>query len=131
MSWLLIDSAESGHIRIGFLSSMRVRVWMIRGRSRSLLRVIAMRASLSMIRKGDGICVVHGPGSFSSVRSGVLVANLLARLLRKPLVGVHRADAEDLARLAHRLESGEISTSSTVMPTYDAEPNITLSSCTP
>ena len=69
---------------------------------------------------------MHGPGAFSAVRGGVIVANLLARLLKKPLVGVHAADAEDLKMLAGRLESGRLAASSYVMPTYVSEPNITV-----
>lgn len=129
MSWLFIDSADSARARIGLLTIPRVRVWSVRGRSRGLLRALAMRVPLSAMRAVDGVCVVHGPGSFSSVRGGVMIANLLARLLQKPLVGVHRAQAENLTALAKRLASHAVPVSVYVMPTYATEPHITISPC--
>lgn len=72
-----------------------------------------------------GICVVAGPGSFSAVRGGVLMANLLGRLLGKPLVGVSREDAENLSKLRRSLFAQAFTPQPYVAPVYDAEPNIT------
>jgi len=74
----------------------------------------------------EGICVVEGPGAFSSVRGGVLSANVLARLLKKPLVGIHVVESEDLQALSRNLEAGRHSPTSRVLPTYTSEPNITV-----
>lgn len=76
-----------------------------------------------------GICVVAGPGSFSSVRSGVLDANLLARLWRLPLIGVRVEETEELPSLAKRLASFRTRSAEYVAPLYDAEPNITVRVC--
>lgn len=73
--------------------------------------------------------MVAGPGTFSSVRTGVLQANLLARLLRVPLVGVLAEEARDLPKLSERLWSGNLAAATYVAPLYDAEPNITVKVC--
>ena len=129
MSWLFIDTTRPDAFRYGLLSTKTSRVFVMKGRSRGLLPAIDRRYDQVDLKKLKGICVVHGPGSFSAVRGGVIVANLLARLLRKPLVGVDCTEATDLETLAKNLEAGKKSASSYVMPTYDAEPNITMSAC--
>jgi hypothetical protein len=122
--WLFIDTSVAGVCRVGILDGLRVRVREVRGRAGVLLPEIAKRASeLGSIR---GVCVVQGPGSFSSVRAGVLIANLIARVRRLPLVGVSVRDADDLSRLSERLATGTLSPVSFVEPVYDAEPNITI-----
>jgi len=95
-------------------------------------RIVCFRDSLithHATRDILGICVVAGPGSFSSVRSGVLDANLLARLWRVPLVGVTVEDAQDLPALARRLAAEHSRGAAYVAPIYDAEPNITVRVC--
>ena len=74
----------------------------------------------------EGICVVAGPGSFSSIRVGVLYANLLSRLLRLQLVGVSVEDATDRSALVERLKNHAPSPNVYVAPVYDMEPNITV-----
>jgi tRNA A37 threonylcarbamoyladenosine modification protein TsaB len=78
------------------------------------------------MRKTKGVCVVSGPGTFSLIRSGVLVANLLARLLNKPLVGIESSKASNLELLASTLDSMRLPPNAYVAPVYDREPNITL-----
>jgi tRNA A37 threonylcarbamoyladenosine modification protein TsaB len=131
MAWLFIDTARPSHFRFGTLSSAKPRITTVSGRAGRLLPSLNRAYGIAGLRSVEGVCVVHGPGSFSSVRGGVLVANLLARLLRKPLVGVDRMGAEDLGRLTANLMGGDMPAVSYVMPTYDAEPNITVSSCNP
>jgi hypothetical protein len=123
-AWLFIDTSVAGVCRVGVLDGLRVHVREVTGRSGVLLPAIAtFGRSLSALR---GVCVVSGPGSFSSVRAGVLIANLFARVRRLPLVGVTVREADDLSRLSERLGAGDLSPVSFVEPVYDAEPNITL-----
>jgi len=129
MAWLFIDTTRPEQFRYGLIAPDATRVRSVRKRVRTLLVELQRNAPVSTLMRCQGICVVHGPGSFSSVRGGVLVANLLARLLRKPLVGVSREESEDLNQLVTDLDAGQKETSAYVMPTYDAEPNITISSC--
>jgi hypothetical protein len=99
------------------------------GRSNALLSTLAKRVPLTKLRRAKGICVVQGPGSFTAVRTGVLVANLLSRLTQKPLVAISVDGAQDLGMLAKMLSDGLLPVSSTVLPVYDAEPNITVKTC--
>ncbi|MBI4138772.1 hypothetical protein HY479_01330 [Candidatus Uhrbacteria bacterium] len=124
--WLFIDTSESGNVRIAELGGGRARTSRAAGRSGTLLPLIARRIGTAGCRRLTGIAVVAGPGSFSAVRGGVLVANLLARFLSIPLVGVMRDEAADLRSLARRLDAGEIDPASYVAPLYDTEPNITM-----
>lgn len=72
--------------------------------------------------------MVAGPGSFSAIRTGVLYANLLARLLGKPLVGVRidQDQTKTLAGICQVLKEKRVPEEAYVAPIYDAEPNITL-----
>jgi tRNA A37 threonylcarbamoyladenosine modification protein TsaB len=99
---------------------------MIPGSAGQLLNVLAK--DRKRLFSAEGVCVVAGPGSFSSVRTGVLYANLLSRLLRIPLVGVTVEEASDLDALSRRLLDTRYSKLETryVAPIYDAEPNITV-----
>lgn len=70
--------------------------------------------------------MVAGPGSFSAVRAGVLQANLIARLLKLPLVGVTVDEAGDLEALHRELRDPRLKLAVPyVAPIYDKEPNIT------
>lgn len=125
MSWLFIDTHEMGRVRVGWLSATGNKIEEIEGRSLVALPLIEKvvgkkRASLK------GICVVEGPGSFSAVRTGVLDANLLARVWQLPLVAVDVDASRDVETLAWRLDAGEFKSSAYVAPVYDAEPNITV-----
>lgn len=73
-----------------------------------------------------GVCVVAGPGSFSAIRIGVLYANMLARLLHRPLIGVSVEEAADRAALLARLENKALPIATYVAPIYTMEPNITV-----
>ncbi len=123
MSWLLIDTHAPGILRVGWLGP-KPSVKIYEGRSHQLLEKLGSLNALK--QKTTGVCVVKGPGSFSAVRIGVLVANLLARVLRVPLVGVSVEEASDDLSLAHELETKSHQPSNMVAPLYDAEPNITL-----
>ena len=91
-------------------------------------KVVALLASFAprtRIRAMSGICVVAGPGPFSAIRSGVLVANILSRVYHMPLYGVSTEEGKNLDILRDRLNRGVIPASPYVAPVYDAEPNIT------
>lgn len=125
-TWIFIDSAQAGAFRVGTLSHERVRVATVTARSHRILPEIAKRIGLSAIPSMEGICIVAGPGSFTAVRTGVLIANLLSRLFRKPLVSIMVEDASDLVRLSNQLATAHYPLSSYVAPVYSSEPNITL-----
>lgn len=128
MSWLFIDTTRPGVCRVGLLSSQGSHVRSYKQRASRLLVLIErlIKKDFSFL---DGVCVVSGPGSFSSVRAGVLVANILAHHLSLPLVGIDVFEAQDLKALSQQLLKRftiHDPRSTTVLPIYDAEPNITI-----
>ncbi len=75
----------------------------------------------------EAVGIVDGPGSFSSLRIGVMVANTLGWVLSIPLVTVHGDEFDNndklyevvLARLSDPMNHKQF-----VMPEYGREPNI-------
>lgn len=123
--WLFIDTHAPRQNRLGWLSNRsKVSVRTYRGRPITLLRRLFVQER-ERLATCEGICVVSGPGSFSSIRFGVLYANLLARLLGKSLVGVPTQQSVDLSELARLLDGRTLQVQAYVAPVYDAEPNIT------
>lgn len=73
------------------------------------------------LRKITGIGVMKGPGSFTSLRIGLTVANTLADSLSVPIVGVSGDNWQDVA--LEKLQSGE--NEKIILPTYGSEAHIT------
>ena len=127
--WLFIDTHKRGTSRLGWLSvHAGASVHSYRGRPAIVLRQLLVHAR-ERLNQCQGICVVLGPGQFSAIRLGVLQANLLARLLGLPLVGIKLDDIEPINGLANRLVT--MSPSQYAAPIYDQEPNITLPNSVP
>lgn len=124
--WLFIDTSAFGVIRLGLISRGRQTVKSYAGKSGGLLAIINQQISLARLRQVQGICVVAGPGSFSSVRGGVLAANLLSRLLKKKLIGAYLEQAHNLKHLMTKIAQGELMPTNFVAPVYASEPNITV-----
>lgn len=122
MAWFFIDTHALGQFRVGWLVPAQVKVRVIEGRAHGLLNEIEKDMAGEV---PEGICVVAGPGRFSSIRTGVLQANLMARWHQIPLVGVAVDQTADLEVLAKDLEAGVFEPQGYIAPVYDAEPNIT------
>lgn len=120
MRLFFIDTHENGRFSFGWLGE-RPKLWDREGRTRNLIYQITRQVKLDELKKADGICAVKGPGSFSSIRTGVLTANLLARVLKLKLyslpAGKGKISDVDLKRLKPKVF---------VAPEYDREPNITI-----
>ena len=71
----------------------------------------------------EGVIVHSGPGSFTSLRIGITVANTMSATLQVPIVGFGGAGNSwlDLGIDAF----ADNATSQQVLPNYGAEPNIT------
>lgn len=122
MTWLYIDSRERHATAFGWLGDRTTKLW----KTENLLADLAKRIRPAELRACQGICVVAGPGSFSSIRIGVLVANLMSRIYSLTLYPVRSDESADLSVLTARLRNGEIDEASYVAPEYDREPNITI-----
>lgn len=123
MSWLYIDTHESGVLRYAILNPYQeAELIELQGRGQQLLPAIE-----SVLKKCEGIVCVAGPGSFSAIRNGVLDANLLARLKQIPLAGLSFIGVYETLREAERqLNEGSLTMVNYLAPVYDAEPNITF-----
>lgn len=124
--WLFIDTTQSGEFKIGWLRGTSHKIKTLQGKSHKILPALARLATQQQLRDLQGICVVSGPGSFTAVRTGVLIANLLARQCAKPLVGVNADEASDLESLGRRLAEHGFKSVKYVSPVYSAEPNIII-----
>lgn len=122
-AWLFLDTHAPGQSRFAFFERGKpIKPVQIEGRASALLPRLAKQWG----RPLAGVCVVAGPGSFSAVRAGVLQANLIARLLKLPLVGVTVDEAGDLEALHRELRDPRLKLAVPyVAPIYDKEPNIT------
>ena len=125
MTWLYIDTRSKDRAKIGWLPEQgKITERNVQGRARAVLRTISKEWDE---RAPDlrGVIVVSGPGSFSSIRTGVLYSNLFSRFLGIPLYeirGSHDIDLEETRRLA---VEGKLEKKTYVPPIYDREPNIT------
>ena len=124
MTFLFIQALEPASFVVGLLEARGAKTKTVAKRSHAILGEVM--AAMKRAKKLDGICVAAGPGSFTAVRTGVLIANTLARLRRLPLYGVDAGQATDLAGLYRDLAAGAIPAAGYVAPVYSAEPNITL-----
>ncbi len=123
MAYLFIEAVAPAEFRVGLLDKTGHRITAVMKRSHAILGEV-MKATRKT--KLKGICVVSGPGSFTAVRTGVLIANVLARLHRLPLYGVDASQAADLDGLFRDLAAGAVPASGYVAPVYSSEPNITF-----
>lgn len=119
MKLFFIDTHESGYFSFGWKGANE-KLWNYEGRTRNLIYEITRQVKLEELKKADGICVVKGPGSFSSIRTGVLVANLLAKALKLKLYSLP-ADRDKMSDEDFKILKPQIF----VAPEYDREPNIT------
>ncbi|MCE9586393.1 hypothetical protein K8R04_03685 [Candidatus Uhrbacteria bacterium] len=129
MAWLFLDTHAPGQARFAILEEGSLpKITSIEGRTVGLLPKLSKVLGNKGLKKLQGVCVVAGPGSFSSVRAGVLDANMIARLLKIPLVGVTVDEVADLPVLSHKLFATHhsIKMAEYVAPIYDKEPNITM-----
>lgn len=132
---LFINTAQSDRATVGLIQG---RAFLIKKtfnskfrESEKLLPEIDNLLKKTRRRLADltGLIVVNGPGSFSSLRLGISVANALSYVLKIPVAGVKLAESFDLSKFAKigesRLRQAKIQ--KLVEPFYGQEPNITKS----
>lgn len=126
MAWLCIDTHISGKTRLGLLGPTGwIEYREEEGRAHRVLSLMAQwhKQNPNAIQ---GVAVVEGPGSFSAIRTGVLYANLYARLRHLPLVALGPDHLNDPGAIFAALNDGTLSQTNYVAPVYDQEPNITV-----
>lgn len=127
MEWLLINSCDRSQLRVAtFSSTGEIKEAIADGKRSSVLLELYSLIQPSEVAALKGIAVVYGPGSFSAIRGGVLIANLLSRLYHIPLYGFTKEEAMDLIDVRRQLIAGSKESSEYISPLYDAEPNITI-----
>ncbi|MFC1613456.1 hypothetical protein ACFL23_03945, partial [Patescibacteria group bacterium] len=81
------------------------------------------------IKSIKGIIAVNGPGTFTSIRAGVSIANGLSYSLNIPVVGIKLNEVGDNLVNTFKIGLGKLKfageKSQFIQPFYDKEPNIT------
>lgn len=127
MGWLLINSCDRAKLIVSIIPETgEIQEHIANGMHSSILLELYQLIQPAEIAKLQGIALVYGPGSFSAIRGGVLIANLLSRLYHIPLYGFTKDEAMNLIDVRRRLISGSVESSEYISPLYDAEPNITI-----
>lgn len=128
---LLINTADQGNITVALARSGKIVAFDAittphHGAGKILSAVERLLKKHKTALKG--VIVVSGPGAFTAVRLGVVIANTIAWSLHIPIIGVKRTVFTTLADLASqspmvmkRARRGKL-----VVPFYGKEPNITL-----
>lgn len=128
--YFFIDTRSRDAARFGWLDEKGgSKLWPTQPGSSGLISSVSLKVKQKDLAKAQGICVVAGPGSFSSIRTGTLVANLLARIYKLPLIAVEASEVDDLETLASSLNKRR--PISYAAPIYDQEPNITMKKSNP
>ena len=92
MGWLGIDTRTNGHSVISWVEGEQIETVQVEGKAARALPVIA-RLLERRASQVEGVLVASGPGTFSSIRTGVLYANLFSRLKQVPLIEVLEEEA--------------------------------------
>lgn len=127
MGWLGIDTRTNGHSVVSWVEGERIETIQVEGKASRALPVLA-RLTEDRKEQLEGILVASGPGTFSAIRTGVLYANLCARILDIPLIELTEEEAAtgEYPEIIKSYLAGKRATSAYVSPIYDREPNITL-----
>lgn len=81
------------------------------------------------IGKMEGIIVVKGPGGFTALRTGVVIANVLAWVYDLPIAGVTDDEQRIMIEKGIKILRSNVKQKQfpSVVPEYGQEPNITIS----
>jgi tRNA A37 threonylcarbamoyladenosine modification protein TsaB len=126
MGWLGIDTRVNGHSVISWVEGEQIESIQVEGKAARAL-LVAARLLEDRLACLEGVLVASGPGTFSSIRTGVLYANLIARLKGIPLLEVSEAETalSFYPKVIHEYAQGTRQGQGYVAPIYDREPNIT------
>ncbi len=127
MGWIGIDTRTNGHSVVSWIEEAPIESIQVDGKAASILPVLA-RLTKDRMKAIEGVLVASGPGTFSSIRTGVLYANLISRLLTVPLLELSEEEAfsGSYTQIIQDYLAGRRSGMTYVAPIYDREPNITI-----
>lgn len=134
--YLFISSSDNTTIRMSLFSKNKIlKKLVLSEQPPSRKKMLPLLDSIMKIMKIHleqlrGIVVVAGPGGFSSLRSGIAIANALGWAMKKPLIGVMadevpEKESEFLPFMFKKLKSARLG--EMVLPRYGKKPNITHS----
>ncbi len=126
MSFLFIDTHKRGLAAIEFVDEGTAKVKEMAIKPGRLMAVLSRKVDKQKLADASGVILVSGPGPFSSIRAGVLIGNLLARIFNKPLYQVSAPLKAPIPVIINSIKTKRIKPSKYVSPIYDAEANITL-----
>lgn len=128
--YLYINTSEQGKIKIALFNGKGMSASMSKAGTVKLTEKLVffitqlLNKQKITFKKLKGIVVVTGPGSFTSVRIGCVIANTLAQVLK---IGIYGAHADKLNSDQLILKAiPKIKKSKFAIPFYDREPNITI-----
>jgi len=136
--YLFIHTLLDKQLMVGLFNKKRLIDRIIQnapqGHSKTLLNLIDNLLKKNQLKLDNlrGILVVNGPGSFTSIRIGLAVANTLAYLLKIPAVGIKinefnltEKNINNLIKIG-RQKLSKIKKWQLVSPFYGKKPNITI-----
>ncbi len=128
---LVINTAEKGKIIIGLKEKGRI-FWQEQKiqyhESEKLLAGVDkfLKSKKGQLNDLKGIMVVIGPGGFTSLRVGVIIANTLAFALKIPVAGFKQTEFKNKKDLVKKgIKKLKNSKGRMVLPFYGKEPHIT------
>ena len=124
--YLVIDTSDGQVIKLGLAHQRSIidfqELTLIKPSGARCLRGINRLLKQNRINKKEltGILVVQGPGPFTAVRTGVVLANALAASLNIPSAGAQSDVWLNLKKYLLKLQSNK-----SIKPKYGRPPNIT------
>jgi|SRR3989344_2424442 len=125
--FLYLESLESRKVNVVLFDTKKIiRQKIFAAFSDKILETVdVLCGGRSQVMQLGAVVVHQGPGTFSAVRSGVLLANTLGALLDIPVIAVQdNFDTANLPKLIGRLLKQKSSVP--IKPIYNREPNITV-----
>lgn len=126
---LAINTVAPGEIFVALFDGEKMKKLKKRGHSDQVLAAVDRLLKKNKIKAEEirGVVAVSGPGSFTAVRQGVVIANTLGYLFNTPVVGVKMSEfktEDELLKIGYK-KIGAAKRGSIILPFYGGEPHIT------
>lgn len=129
---LFINTAVQGQINLALFSDAKKEVERsievdLNYSEKLLPEIDALLTEAQLTLKDlSSIVVVHGPGRFSALRTGITTANTLAWSLNIPVIGIDLESSDEESVIKHISSVTEQHFTKPVIPHYGQEPNISI-----